>query len=104
MVFCSREESLKIPTKRVRLLNVFEQNRSDKIMAKGLKIYSKYDKYEYYKIESIGDKYYIKRFDRLGIISDDWSDIGSARSFEDAIAIAKSDASQFGSIYKVDFD
>lgn len=74
-------------------------------MEKAVKIYSNYEDYKVYKIEEYSGKYYVKRFEQFNLITaDDYDDIGSAKSFEDAMTLARMDASRFGSIYKVEFD
>lgn len=53
-----------------------------------------------YKISQSGSHYYCMKYND-GFFSS-WSDIGSARSFEDALSIVKSYASsKYGSIYSV---
>lgn len=53
-----------------------------------------------YKISQSGSTFYCYKY--RNSLFGSWSDIGSARSFEDALNVIKSDArSRYGSIYNV---
>lgn len=73
-------------------------------MEKGLKIILSNDKSKHYKIEETGGKFYVKRFEKDIIISSVWETIGNSRSFEDAVTLARADASSFGNIRRVEFN
>jgi hypothetical protein len=51
-----------------------------------------------YKIDSNGDKFWVYHLKGVGLFSNDWYLIGTTRSQEEAIAIIRSHASQFGTI------
>ncbi len=55
-----------------------------------------------YKISQDGGTYYCMKY--VDSFFGSWTDIGKARSFEDALSIIKSHARKYGRIYGVSID
>jgi hypothetical protein len=55
-----------------------------------------------YKVDEYKGKWFCYRY-AGGFFSSNWDSIGEARSLEDALAICKSHATQYGRVYKVKF-
>lgn len=55
-----------------------------------------------YKIGESGGTYYCMKY--VDSFFGGWDDIGKARSLEDALAIIKSHARKYGSVYSVSID
>jgi len=55
-----------------------------------------------YKVSEHSGTYYCYKWQDVWL-SSSWSSIGSARSMEDALIVIKSHASQYGTVYDVNF-
>lgn len=74
------------------------------MLASRIKIYQDTQRYECYEIEKISGEYYVKKFHDKGWVSKNWKVIGKSNSFEEATAIAHSDAKKYGDTYKIEND
>ena len=72
-------------------------------MEKKIKFILSNDSTKHYKIEETSGKFYAYRW-KSTTWGSEWVNLGNARSFEDAVTLARADASSFGSIYKTEFD
>lgn len=60
---------------------------------------------KHYSISSSSNRYYVRRFVQYNFFyADDYCHVGSTSNYDDAMALLRADASQFGVVLKYEVD